>query len=127
MGDLLERLARARSGQREAVFIRGEAGLGKSRLVTALLETARRTADALCGLGTCTEHVGPGLPYAPLFEVLEGLADRLGRERASALFQREAPTWLAQMPTLTDPADRATLETRVQGATPARMIGSGQR
>ncbi len=122
MGMMLDLLSHAQSGERRILFVRGEPGIGKSRLLNAFLETANARSDTLVARGECVEHVGAGMPYSPLFDVLEQIADRLGGTLPVDLLRRHAPTWLAQMPSLTEPADRASLEERIQGATQARMV-----
>jgi predicted ATPase/class 3 adenylate cyclase len=59
--------AQARDGQRQAVLLSGEPGIGKTRLAT---ETARAThaEGATVLLGTCDEDVN--LPYQPFVEAL---------------------------------------------------------
>ncbi len=122
LGALLDVLSRAQTGERRTLFLRGEPGIGKSRLLNVFLDTASLRADALTARGECVDHVGPGMPYAPLFEVLERICERLGSATAIDTLRRHAPTWLAQMPSLTEPDDRASLEEQIQGATQARMI-----
>ncbi|MEM9177346.1 MAG: AAA family ATPase [Myxococcota bacterium] len=122
LGELLDGLSKAQEGLRPMRFVRGEAGIGKSRLVQAFCETAGRVADTFCAVGACAEPVGPGMPYAPLFEIVEQIVDRLGRDRAVTLLRQEAPTWLVQLPALTAPEDRVALEAEIQGATQTRMI-----
>lgn len=122
MASLLEGLSRAQAGQRGALFVRGEPGIGKSRLLNAFLETVRLQRGTVCARGDCLEQVGPGMPYAPLFEVLEQLCERLGGAMPVAMLRRHAPTWLAQMPSVTEPEDRASLAEQIQGANQTRMI-----
>jgi ATP/maltotriose-dependent transcriptional regulator MalT len=70
---LLAALERARLGETGAVVIGGEAGVGKSRLVT---ELARRAAaeDMRVLSGQCVELGAEGLPFAPLVDALRTLA-----------------------------------------------------
>ncbi|MFK7894671.1 MAG: AAA family ATPase [Myxococcota bacterium] len=119
MGSLIERLSQAQGGHPQTLFVRGEPGIGKSRLLDAFLEIARTRPDTLAVRGDCIEHIGPGMPYAPLFRVLEQLCEG---DLAVAMLRRHAPTWLSQMPSLTDPKDRASLEEQAQGATQSRMV-----
>jgi DNA-binding CsgD family transcriptional regulator/tetratricopeptide (TPR) repeat protein len=66
-------LTSARSGQAAAVLIRGESGMGKSRLVETLIEQARRS-DVLVALGHCTPVSGGELPFGPFVEMLSQIA-----------------------------------------------------
>jgi len=122
VGALHDLLSRAQAGRRGMLFVEGEPGIGKSRLVSAFLETANRQSNTICVRAEIAEHVGPGMPYAPLFDVLERIvAGRTGAD-SIALLRRFAPTWLAQMPALTEPDERAEIEERIQGANQTRMI-----
>ena len=72
----------AATGQPTLVVVRGEAGIGKSRLVLEAIERAR-AAGAPILHGACLELGGDGLPHLPLVEALRGLVrdtppDRLG-------------------------------------------------
>jgi DNA-binding SARP family transcriptional activator/pimeloyl-ACP methyl ester carboxylesterase/class 3 adenylate cyclase/tetratricopeptide (TPR) repeat protein len=74
----LERaLRRAQSGTGSAVLVAGEAGIGKTRLVTELATHARAAGfEAL--VGRCLDLVGTELPYQPFVEALRPLAARRG-------------------------------------------------
>jgi predicted ATPase len=65
LGRLLAALERAEQGQPGLVLVAGDAGVGKSRLLTELAAQARqRGAQVL--LGGCLEVGGVGLPYVPI-------------------------------------------------------------
>ncbi|MEJ8280163.1 ATP-binding protein, partial [Pseudonocardia spirodelae] len=74
LADLGRALDTARSGRACAVLLAGEAGIGKTRLATAL---AARAADAgvRVVLGRCLDSGGAALPYLPFSEVLAALAE----------------------------------------------------
>ena len=85
LSTLVECLEQARAGAGDVVVIRGEAGLGKSRLCQELLEIgARHGAVGLTG--HCLR--GGGIPYLPFAEVLECALEAFGdgdvREAAGA-------------------------------------------
>lgn len=65
-------LADAASGSGSAVFVAGEAGIGKTRLVTEFAERTRQ-GDATVLVGRCIDLIGPGMPYMALAEALRGL------------------------------------------------------
>ncbi|HYB49372.1 MAG TPA: AAA family ATPase [Streptosporangiaceae bacterium] len=62
--------AAVRSGARELIFIGGEPGAGKSRLVEEL-DAALHRRGAVVLIGTCSPEPGP--PYEPFAECLEQL------------------------------------------------------
>src|SRR5262249_38746063 len=65
--------ASARSGRRQIVFVSGEAGIGKTALVDAMV--ARLAADDVyLGRGQCLEHHGGGEAYLPVLDAVGDLA-----------------------------------------------------
>ncbi|MFG2001052.1 AAA family ATPase [Spirillospora sp. NPDC048911] len=68
LGELTGALDRAAGGQAGVVLVSGDAGVGKSRLVTELAATARRRGAAVL-IGLCAE-LGEGMPYLPLTDAL---------------------------------------------------------
>jgi tetratricopeptide (TPR) repeat protein len=67
--ELLKRLDAAAAGQGSVVFIGGEAGIGKTRLIEELA-TAARTRGFMSLVGHCYEMEGSA-PYVPFIEMLE--------------------------------------------------------
>jgi|HubBroStandDraft_6_1064221.scaffolds.fasta_scaffold00380_7 DNA-binding CsgD family transcriptional regulator/tetratricopeptide (TPR) repeat protein len=73
--DVLQRaLARASSGTGTAVLIAGEAGIGKSRLVSEFEERAR-AREALVLIGECVELAEGELAFAPIISALRGVVE----------------------------------------------------
>ena len=79
----LEQLSRASAmGRRSAVLVSGEAGMGKTSLIRAALDTAS-TRSTLVGWGTC--WAGGGAPgFWPWMQALDDLARAVGRDAAMA-------------------------------------------
>jgi ATP/maltotriose-dependent transcriptional regulator MalT len=69
-------LARAAGGVPAFVFVAGESGVGKSRLI-AELEIRAREAPAQVFVGHCLELGGTVIPYAPLLDALRPVAREL--------------------------------------------------
>jgi DNA-binding winged helix-turn-helix (wHTH) protein/tetratricopeptide (TPR) repeat protein len=115
-------LERALAGERQVVFVTGEAGIGKTALVHAFLEAAGARPGVFIASGTCLEQYGAGEAYRPVLEALGRLARGPAREDLPGLLRRFAPTWLAQMPFLVADGDREPLRQEVLGATSQRMI-----
>src|ERR1700756_5362560 len=71
--DVLQRaLARASSGTGTAVLIAGEAGIGKSRLVSELAQRGR-AREALVLIGECVELAEGELAFAPIISALRSV------------------------------------------------------
>jgi DNA-binding winged helix-turn-helix (wHTH) protein/predicted ATPase len=111
---------RAITGERQIIFVTGEAGIGKTTLVEAFLEQRTDSQEILIARGQCLEHYGAGEAYLP---VLDAFA-RLSRSspRIVDVLRQHAATWLAQMPSLIAPPERESLLAQTAGATRERML-----
>lgn len=112
-------LDKALAGERQIVFVTGEAGLGKTTLVETFLEAS---PDIRVGRGQCLEHYGAGEAYLPVLEAITRLAQGPGGERVVEHLRLRAPTWLAEMPSLTTADDREQFNRAASGATRERML-----
>jgi predicted ATPase/type II secretory pathway predicted ATPase ExeA len=109
-------------GERQVVFVTGEAGIGKTTLIDAFLARIRERPDVRIASGQCVEQYGPGEAYLPLLEATTRLCRGPGGERYIEVLHRYAPSWLVQLPSLLTPEDRHFLQGRVQGANRERML-----
>ena len=100
----------------------GEAGIGKTTFVQTFLDSVQAEGTALVGRGQCVEQYGGGEPYMPVLDALSRLGREPGGERVVEVLNRFAPTWLAQMPELLAPEERARLQGQNQGVTQQRML-----
>jgi predicted ATPase len=79
-----EALEQADGGASAVLLVGGEAGVGKTRLVTEF--TARQAGPGTRVLvGGCVPFADGGLPFAPAVEALRDLAVQLGVEQVRAL------------------------------------------
>src|SRR5262249_21104788 len=134
-------LDKAFRGERQVVFMTGEAGIGKTTLVEAFLSRVRSyeasgvqnanprtpgrelpTPSPWIGRGQCVEHYGASEPYLPVLEALGRLGRGPDGEQLIAVLRQYAPTWLVHLPALVSSAEREQLQREVQGATPQRML-----
>ena len=115
-------LAMAISGERQIVFVTGEAGVGKTAVIEAFLQQAATQPGLWTAHGQCIEHYGVGEAYLPMLEALGRLGQELGRERLIAVLRQQAPTWLAELPGLLSPFDREQLQRELQGVARERML-----
>jgi len=115
-------LERAGGGDRQVIFITGEAGIGKTTLIEAFLQRIRDDSKLWIGQGQCLEQFGAGEAYLPMLEAVSRLCQEPGHGGLVELLRRHAPTWLQQMPWLIGDADRENLQREVLGATRERMM-----
>ena len=88
-------LARA-SGNPSAVLVGGEAGVGKSRLVSEFAERSRGKGARVLA-GGCLELGVDGLPFAPFTSMLRELVRDLGADGVAALLPGGGTRELARL------------------------------
>ncbi len=84
LGRLAAALERAERGRAAAVFIGGDSGVGKTRLLRELERRAVERGARLLS-GDCLAFGADGLPYAPIAAALRGLARELEPAELEAL------------------------------------------
>src|SRR5215217_7281470 len=84
LGALLGALDRATAGEFGAVFLGGESGVGKSRLLSELVRAAGER-DARRLAGDCVSLAEGELPYAPVRSALRALARELDADALEEL------------------------------------------
>ncbi len=77
-------LQRALAGEPVTLVVGGEAGVGKSRLISELVTQARASGMRAL-VGGCVELDGAGIPLAPLADMLRALAAELPGDALDAL------------------------------------------
>lgn len=108
---------RARSGQRQVVFVSGEPGIGKSSFLETFLNLGPARDGAWVARARCLDQHRQAEDYMP---ILEGLGRLCHGERGGPLLkvlEQVAPSWVEQFPWLT---------TRVASA-PGRGTGTAAR
>ena len=122
LAQLEDRLERARGGQRQLVFLSGEAGIGKTTVLDAFLAHASVDPDVMLGSGACLEHYGEAEAYLPVLEALGRLLRGPGAERTVRVLEAHAPTWVGQFPWLERRGDREAPHRDLLGVTKERML-----
>jgi DNA-binding winged helix-turn-helix (wHTH) protein/predicted ATPase len=115
-------LARAAGGERQFVFVTGEAGIGKTRVVDAFLARVAETGDARMARGLCIEYRGSGEPYLPVLDAIGRLCRESEAEGTLAVLGKYAPTWLEQMPGVVSAKVREAPQPLLLGTTRDRML-----
>jgi DNA-binding winged helix-turn-helix (wHTH) protein len=90
-------LQRAVAGERQATFICGEPGIGKTALAHALVKHARHIPGLFVAQGQCIEGFGGIEPYYPVLEALGGLCAGPARAATVRALVQLAPAWAGQM------------------------------
>ena len=109
---------------RQALFLTGEPGIGKSTLVEMFLDEIRRYSPVVLRM-RCIKHFGQGEALLPVIEAIEKRCRATEGAELVALLHRHAPMWLAQLPSVLQPAEREALQREIFGATWERMIREG--
>jgi DNA-binding winged helix-turn-helix (wHTH) protein len=111
---------RARSGQRQVVFVSGEPGIGASSLSRTFLDSGPASGGAWIARARCLDQHGPAEYYMPILEGLGRLCnEECQGERGGPLLEvleQVAPSWIEQLPSLTTRAVSAPRR-RTGGAT----------
>src|SRR5581483_5567865 len=108
---------KALAGQRQVVWIVGDAGVGKTTLIRNFLA---EVDPSYWWHGQCVEQFGAGEPYLPLLEALTYQCRR--DPNLPAMLRAGAPTWFLQLPQFCSDADRAELRQALAGANQERMM-----
>src|SRR5215470_10900386 len=122
MAALETRFVRACAGERQLVFLSGEAGIGKTTVLDAFAARAAREPDVMIARGACLEHYGVAEAYLPVLEAIGRLLREPGSDRAIRLLEKYAPTWVLQLPWLAPRDDREALRRELIGVTKERML-----
>jgi DNA-binding winged helix-turn-helix (wHTH) protein/tetratricopeptide (TPR) repeat protein len=95
---LYEWWARALDGERQVVFVTGEAGASKTALVNEFVKHLAADETVRVGWGQCIEEHGPREPYRPLLEALTHMGQHGGTAQMVEMFKLHAPAWLLRLP-----------------------------
>ena len=122
----LQRLDRhlglALAGQRQIVFVSGDAGIGKTTLVEEFRERVASRGVFGIARGQCVEQNGPGEAFMPVLEALERLCRGPMGDHLVSLLREHAPSWMLQLSGLISAADREALQRQHAGLTRPRML-----
>src|SRR5215471_6268264 len=113
-------LEKALAGERQILFVTGEAGIGKTALVDTFVRSIASDRRIRIARGQCLEQYGPAEAYLPVLEAI----GRLCREHGNMVdvLRSHAPMWLLQLPSLVTASEREVFRREVAGATRERML-----
>ena len=122
LAELHNSLGRALRGQRQIIFVTGEAGIGKTTLVDTFHHQAARNHTLRVARGQCVEGFGGKEAYYPMLESLGQLTRSPDGNPIVQTLGKLAPTWLIQFPSLVKAEQREALQREILGATRERMV-----
>jgi DNA-binding winged helix-turn-helix (wHTH) protein len=93
-------LRHVKQGERQVLFITGEAGIGKTALIDAFCRQVCSENQIDIARGQSVEGFGGKEAYYPVTEVLGQLCRQNGGEKNVRVLQQKAPSWYAQVASL---------------------------
>jgi len=115
-------LNQARAGQRSVVFVTGEPGIGKTTLIDTFTRQVAAEEPLWIIGGQCIEHYGPGEAYLPILTALDHLCHKPDRALVIDQLREHAPTWLVQLTTALNVAEREQLRRQLGHTGVQRML-----
>ena len=109
-------------GNRQIIFVTGEAGVGKTTLVDAFQRRAAVRASLRIARGQCVEGFGGKESYYPILEALGPLVRDTDGDPVIQVLTRYAPTWLVQFPSVVKGTAKESLQRETAGTTRERMV-----
>jgi predicted ATPase len=122
LAELEASLDKALRGERQIVFVTGEAGIGKTTLVDVFHQRAVGRQNIRIARGQCVEGFGGKEAYYPMLEALGQLTRDAEDSPIVHTLATLAPTWLVQLPSLVKADQREALHREILGATRDRMV-----
>ena len=111
-------------GSRQVVFVTGESGIGKTTQIEMFLSAVSSQNPGVLRM-RCVERFGQGEALLPMIEAIEKRCGARGGRKLVELLYRHAPVWLAQLPSVLQPEERAALQREIFGASRERMVREG--
>jgi predicted ATPase len=97
-------------------------GIGKTTLVDAFQQEAACHPNLRFVRGQCIEGFGEKEAYYPMLEALGSLLQNPANGSFIQTLTKQAPTWLAQFPSLLKSEQKAALQQEILGSTRGRMV-----
>jgi predicted ATPase len=111
-----------RGGTSRIVFVAGESGIGKTRLVKRFLDSLSEDSTVLTSLGYCVEGHGGIEPYYPVLDALTQLIRGEAGPMVAHTLMSIAPSWALQMSGSMPQQYHAALQPQMIGAASDRML-----
>lgn len=108
-------VGKLRLGERQMVFITGEAGIGKTVLVDTFCGLTEAEIPGSIARGQCVEGFGPKEEYYPVMEALGQLCASALGHRVCSVLAKVAPAWLGALGRAGDSPAPASSPDRMPG------------
>jgi predicted ATPase len=112
-------LRQVKQGERQVLFITGEAGIGKTSLIDAFCSHVSSENRMHIARGQSVEGFAGKEAYYPVMEVLGQLCTRNEGEKNARILQQKAPSWYTQLASPLPPDDSPAVAGSVK---PDRML-----
>jgi predicted ATPase len=122
LAQLADAFKKTLQGQRQIVFVTGEAGIGKTTLIDAFHQPFALGTNLQVARGQCVEGFGGKEAYYPILDALGQLLRDADNTPFVQAFSKRAPTWLVQFPSLVKAEQREARKKEIIGATRERMV-----
>jgi DNA-binding winged helix-turn-helix (wHTH) protein len=122
LAQLSEHFEKACNGQRQVIFVTGEAGIGKTTLVDMFQQQALYRPNLRFARGQCIDGFGGKEAYYPMLEALGSMLQNAANGSLIQTLANRAPTWLAQFPSLLNSEQKEALQREILGSTRGRMV-----
>jgi len=109
-------------GQRQLIFVTGEAGIGKTSLVDVFAQHEIADPNLRIGRGQCVEGFAWKEAYYPVLDAIGSLMRKPDGGEVLRVLATQAPTWLAQFPAAVKAEESEGLRREILGATRERMM-----
>jgi len=114
--------ASALAGRGLLLCVAGEPGIGKTTLVEDFLGELSDGGECAIARGRCSERLAGTEAYLPFLEALESLLLSESNPAATRIMKQTAPTWFAQVGSLSNETDESTrLLNEMKAASQERM------
>lgn len=110
LGQLAMACEAAETGQGSAVFVSGEAGIGKTALLETFIYEVSRRRRYLVLHGRCSQRLSSSDAYLPILDALARCVDGPEGSFASETLKEVAPAWAALTASSTDALSRVSTE-----------------
>jgi predicted ATPase len=109
-------------GQRQIIFVTGEAGIGKTTLVDVFQQRAAFGPSLRIARGQCVEGFGGKEAYYPVLEAIGNFVRNASDSPLVQMLIKHAPSWLVHFSSLLKVEQQQALRRETLGSTSERIV-----